>query len=103
MINQYLNYARDVITNRAVPDVRDGLKPVQRRILYAMHNLGLSSKGAHKKSARTVGETLGTLHPHGDQSTYEALVVMAQDFNYKYPLIDGHGKNCRLKEKPLNL
>lgn len=91
MINQYLNYARDVITSRAVPDVRDGLKPVQRRILYAMHNLGLSSRGGYKKSARTVGETLGTLHPHGDQSTYEALVVMAQDFNYKYPLIDGQG------------
>lgn len=91
MKNSYLNYAMSVIVGRALPNVRDGLKPVQRRILYAMHDLGLDSNKPHKKSARVVGETLGKYHPHGDLSVYDALVRMAQKFSLRYPLIEGQG------------
>ncbi|WP_222615423.1 DNA gyrase/topoisomerase IV subunit A [Persicimonas caeni] len=89
---RYLNYAMSVITSRALPDVRDGLKPVQRRILYAMFsNLRLTHDAKHMKSARIVGEVMGKYHPHGDQSIYDAMVRMAQDFSVRYPLVDGHG------------
>jgi DNA gyrase subunit A len=91
MKTSFLNYAMSVIVSRALPDVRDGLKPVQRRILYAMNDLGMSSDKAHKKSARIVGEVIGKYHPHGDSSVYEAMVRMAQTFSYRMPLIDGHG------------
>ena len=87
----YIDYAMSVIAGRAIPDVRDGLKPVQRRILYAMYELGLLPNKPYKKSARVVGETLGKFHPHGDTSVYDALVRMAQDFTMRYPLIDGQG------------
>lgn len=87
----FLSYANDVIEDRAVPKVSDGLKPVHRRILYTMHGLGLRSNGPYKKSARTVGQVLGLYHPHGDISVYDAMVNMAQDFGMRYPLIDGHG------------
>jgi DNA gyrase subunit A len=87
----YLDYAMSVIVGRAIPDVRDGLKPVQRRILYAMSDLGLYPNKPYKKSARIVGETLGKYHPHGDTSVYDALVRMAQDFTLRYPLIQGQG------------
>ncbi len=89
---RYLNYAMSVITSRALPDVRDGLKPVQRRILYAMYkNLRLKHDAKHRKSAAIVGEVMGKYHPHGDQSIYDAMVRMAQDFSLRYPLVDGHG------------
>ena len=91
MKTSFLNYAMSVIVSRALPDIRDGLKPVQRRILYAMNDLGMSSDKAHKKSARIVGEVIGKYHPHGDSSVYEAMVRMAQPFSYRMPLIDGHG------------
>ena len=87
----YLSYAMSVIVGRALPDIRDGLKPVQRRILYAMHELHLRYNVPHKKCARIVGETLGKYHPHGDSAVYEALVRMAQDFSLRYPLINGQG------------
>lgn len=87
----YLDYAMSVIKGRALPDFRDGLKPVQRRILYAMHILGMKHNQPFKKCARIVGEVLGKFHPHGDQSVYDALVRMAQDFSLRYPLIDGQG------------
>jgi DNA gyrase subunit A len=87
----YLDYAMSVIVARALPDVRDGLKPVHRRILYAMHDLGLSHDKPYKKSARIVGEVLGKYHPHGDAAVYEAMVRMAQDFSLRYPLVDGQG------------
>ena len=91
MQNSFLSYAMSVIVARALPDVRDGLKPVHRRILYAMNDLGLYSDRAHKKSARIVGDVIGKYHPHGDTAVYEAMVRMAQDFSYRYPLVDGHG------------
>ena len=87
----FLNYAMSVIVDRALPDARDGLKPVQRRILYGMDELKVYYNVAHKKSARIVGDVMGKYHPHGDSSIYEALVRMAQDFSYRYPLVDGHG------------
>ncbi len=87
----YLDYAMYVILDRALPHVGDGLKPVQRRIVYAMSELGLSASAKFKKSARTVGDVLGKFHPHGDSACYEAMVLMAQDFSYRYPLIDGQG------------
>ena len=90
--SRYLNYALSVITSRALPDVRDGLKPVQRRILYAMyHNLRLAPDSRHRKSAAVVGEVMAKYHPHGDQSIYDAMVRMAQDFSLRYPLVDGQG------------
>ena len=87
----FLNYAMSVIIARALPDARDGLKPVQRRILYGMHDLKIYSNVAHKKSARIVGDVMGKYHPHGDSSIYDAMVRMAQDFSYRYTLVDGHG------------
>ncbi len=87
----YLNYSMYVILDRALPHIGDGLKPVQRRILYAMSELGLSANAKYKKSARTVGDVLGKFHPHGDSACYEAMVLMAQSFSYRYPLIDGQG------------
>lgn len=91
MKTAFLDYAMSVIVDRALPDVRDGLKPVQRRIVYGMNELGCHSDKAYKKSARIVGEVMGKYHPHGDSSIYEALVRMAQDFSYRYMLVDGHG------------
>ena len=91
MQNSFLSYAMSVIVSRALPDVRDGLKPVHRRILYAMNELGVYSDRAHKKSARIVGDVIGKYHPHGDTAVYDAMVRMAQDFSYRYPLVDGHG------------
>ena len=87
----YLDYAMYVIMDRALPHVDDGLKPVQRRIVYAMSELGLKATAKHKKSARTVGDVLGKYHPHGDTACYEAMVLMAQPFSYRYPLVDGQG------------
>src|SRR6202158_3782433 len=91
MTGAYLDYSMSVIVSRALPDVRDGLKPVHRRILYAMDQMGLQSSKQYRKSAGTVGEVLKNYHPHGDASVYEALVRMAQNFSLRYPLIDGHG------------
>ena len=91
MRTSYLSYAMSVIVSRALPDVRDGLKPVQRRILYAMHEMGLRPNSAYKKSARIVGEVLGKYHPHGDSSVYDAAVRMAQPFSMRYPLVNGQG------------
>ncbi|MES0873612.1 DNA topoisomerase IV subunit A [Sinimarinibacterium thermocellulolyticum] len=87
----YLDYSMYVVLDRALPNIADGLKPVQRRIVYAMSELGLSAGAKHKKSARTVGDVIGKFHPHGDSACYEAMVAMAQPFNYRYPLIDGQG------------
>ena len=87
----YLNYAMYVILDRALPNIGDGLKPVQRRILYAMSELGLDASSKYKKSARTVGDVIGKFHPHGDSAAYEAMVLMAQNFSFKYPLVDGQG------------
>lgn len=91
MRTSFLDYAMSVIVSRALPDVRDGLKPVHRRILYAMNDLGMHADKAYKKSARIVGDVIGKYHPHGDSAVYEAMVRMAQDFSYRYPLVDGHG------------
>lgn len=91
MKNSYIDYAMSVIVARALPDVRDGLKPVHRRILYAMQEAGMGSNKPYKKSARIVGEVLGKYHPHGDSSVYDAIVRMAQDFSMRYMLADGHG------------
>ncbi|MDD1608034.1 MAG: DNA topoisomerase IV subunit A, partial [Methylococcaceae bacterium] len=87
----YLDYSMYVILDRALPHIADGLKPVQRRIVYAMSELGLSATAKYKKSARTVGDVLGKYHPHGDSACYEAMVLMAQNFSYRYPLVDGQG------------
>ena len=94
MQKSYIDYAMSVIIARALPDVRDGLKPVQRRTLYDMHELGIRYDRPYRKSARIVGDTMGKYHPHGDSSIYDALVVMAQDFKKGMPLIDGHGKRA---------
>jgi len=91
MERSYLDYAMSVIVARALPDVRDGLKPVHRRILFAMKEMGLTYRSAYKKSARVVGEVLGKFHPHGDQAVYQTMVRLAQDFSMRYPLIDGQG------------
>lgn len=91
MKTSFLDYAMSVIVSRALPDVRDGLKPVHRRILYAMHDLGIHADKPYKKSARIVGDVIGKYHPHGDSAVYETMVRMAQDFNYRYMLVDGHG------------
>src|SRR5262245_29087690 len=91
MRSSYLDYAMSVIVGRALPDVRDGLKPVHRRVLYAMHDLGLQPNRAYRKCAFIVGEVMGKYHPHGDSAIYETLVRMAQDFSLRYPLIDGQG------------
>ncbi|WP_075877611.1 DNA gyrase subunit A [Merdibacter massiliensis] len=91
MRTSFLDYSMSVIVQRALPDVRDGLKPVHRRILHSMNTLGITASVAHKKSARIVGEVIGKYHPHGDTAVYDAMVRMAQDFSYRYPLVDGHG------------
>ena len=91
MRKSFLQYSMAVIVSRALPDVRDGLKPVHRRILYSMHEDGLTPEKAYRKSATTVGNVLGRYHPHGDASVYDAMVRMAQDFSLRYPLVDGHG------------
>src|SRR5437762_10752524 len=91
MREAYLDYAMSVITSRALPDVRDGLKPVHRRILYSMHRMGLTPQSRFRKSATVVGDVLGKYHPHGDASVYDAMVKMAQDFSMRYPLILGQG------------
>jgi len=91
MKRAFIDYSMSVIMSRALPDIRDGLKPVHRRILYAMNDMGLTSRSSYKKSARVVGEVLGKYHPHGDQAVYDSMVRMAQDFSLRYPLVDGQG------------
>ena len=91
MRTAYLDYAMSVIVSRALPDARDGLKPVHRRILYAMNDMGIRANTAYKKSARIVGEVLGKYHPHGDVAVYDSMARMAQDFSMRYPLVDGQG------------
>src|SRR5512145_2889603 len=91
MRDSYLDYAMSVIVARALPDARDGLKPVQRRILYAMYDMGIRTDSPYKKSARIVGEVLGKYHPHGDSAVYEAMARLAQDFSLRYRLVDGQG------------
>lgn len=91
MRSSFLSYAMSVIVSRALPDVRDGMKPVHRRILYGMHDNGMTSDKPFKKSARIVGDVMGKYHPHGDSSIYDAMVRMAQDFSYRYPLVHGQG------------
>jgi len=91
MKGSYIDYSMSVIVARALPDVRDGLKPVHRRVLYGMQDLGLASNRAYKKSARIVGEVLGKYHPHGDSAVYDSMVRMVQDFSLRYPLVDGQG------------
>src|SRR5947207_10512656 len=100
MRTSYLDYAMSVIIGRAIPDVRDGLKPVHRRILYAMSELGLHGGAAYKKCANVVGEVLGKYHPHGDASVYDALVRMAQLFSMRHPLIDGQGNYGSVDRDP---
>ncbi|MFC2492479.1 MAG: DNA gyrase subunit A, partial [Campylobacter curvus] len=89
--SSYLDYSMSVIIGRALPDARDGLKPVHRRILYAMNDLGVGSRSPYKKSARIVGDVIGKYHPHGDTAVYDALVRMAQSFSMRYPTVDGQG------------
>src|SRR6056297_737899 len=91
MESSYIDYAMSVIVSRALPDVRDGLKPVHRRILYGMSDLGMLHNRNYKKSARIVGEVLGKYHPHGDSAVYDSIVRMVQDFSLRYPLVDGQG------------
>ena len=91
MEKSFLDYSMSVIVSRALPDVRDGLKPVHRRILYTLHENGLTPDKAYRKCADTVGAVLGRYHPHGDSSVYDALVRLAQKFSLRYPLVDGHG------------
>ncbi|MGZ6575462.1 MAG: DNA gyrase subunit A, partial [Solirubrobacteraceae bacterium] len=91
MRSAYLDYAMSVIVGRALPDVKDGLKPVHRRVLYVMNELGLNPRRKHVKCAQIVGEVMGKYHPHGDSAIYDTLVRLAQDFSMRYPLVDGHG------------
>ena len=91
MKSKYIDYSMSVIVSRALPDVRDGLKPVHRRVLFGMHELGVKSNSSYKKSARIVGEVLGKFHPHGDTSVYDAMVRMAQEWSLRYMLVDGQG------------
>jgi len=100
MKRSYLDYAMSVIVSRALPDVRDGLKPVHRRILFAMHELNMRYNSPYKKSARIVGEVLGKYHPHGDSSVYDAMVRMAQDFSMRYRLVDGQGNFGSIDDDP---
>src|SRR6201991_3246977 len=100
MRTSYLEYAYSVIYSRALPDAHDGLKPVQRRILYMMSDMGLRPDRAHVKSSRVVGEVMGKLHPHGDAPIYDALVRLAQDFSLRLPLVDGHGNFGSLDDGP---
>jgi DNA gyrase subunit A len=91
MKTSYINYAMSVIIGRALPDARDGLKPVHRRVLYGMYDLGVKASSAHKKSARIVGEVMGKYHPHGDSAIYDTMVRMAQEWSLRYMLVDGQG------------
>src|SRR6266550_1400331 len=100
MKRAYLDYAMSVIVSRALPDVRDGLKPVHRRILFGMHEMGLSHATKFTKSAKIVGEVMGKFHPHGDAPIYDSLVRLAQDFSMRYPLIDGQGNFGSLDGDP---
>src|SRR5512134_3011540 len=100
MRSSYLDYAMSVIVGRALPDVRDGLKPVHRRVLYAMHDLGLQPNRPYRKCAFIVGEVMGKYHPHGDSAIYETLVRMAQDFALRYPLVDGQGNFGSIDDDP---
>jgi len=100
MSRSYLEYAMIVIVGRALPDARDGLKPVHRRILYAMHEMGLLPDRSFRKCARVVGEVLGKFHPHGDTAMYDAMVRMAQDFSMRSPLINGHGNFGSIDNDP---
>src|SRR3954454_7498717 len=100
MRSSYLEYAMSVIVGRALPDVRDGLKPVHRRVLYAMNEAGLQPNRGYAKCARTVGEVMGAFHPHGDQSIYVTLVRLAQDFTMRYPLVDGQGNFGSMDNDP---
>ena len=100
MRGSYLEYAYSVIYQRALPDARDGLKPVQRRILYQMREMGLTPQRAHVKCAQVVGQVMGRLHPHGDGAIYDALVRLAQDFTMRVPLVDGHGNFGSLDDGP---
>src|SRR5438309_5950970 len=104
MKKSYLNYAMSVIVQRALPDVRDGLKPVHRRILFAMHEMGLTHSAKYSKSAKIVGEVMGKYHPHGDMPIYDALVRLAQNFSMRYPLVDGQGNfGCFTKDTEVQL
>jgi hypothetical protein len=100
MRSSYLDYAMSVIVGRALPDVRDGLKPVHRRVLYAMHDLGLQPSRAYRKSAFIVGEVMGKYHPHGDTAIYDTLARMAQDFSLRYMLVDGQGNFGSVDDDP---
>src|SRR2546423_1570858 len=100
MGSSYIDYAMSVIGGRALPDVRDGLKPVHRRVLYAMHDLGLQPTRPYRKSAFVVGEVMGTYHPHGDSAIYDTLVRMAQEFSLRYPLVDGQGNFGSIDDDP---
>ena len=100
MQRSYLEYAMSVIVGRALPDARDGLKPVQRRILYAMQELGLTPDRPYRKCARVVGDVLGKYHPHGDQAVYDALVRLVQTFSSRHPLLDGHGNFGSVDDDP---
>src|SRR5579884_688311 len=100
MRSSYLDYAMSVIVGRALPDVRDGLKPVHRRVLYAMHEAGLQPNRAYRKCATVVGEVMGRYHPHGDQAIYDTVVRLAQDFAMRYPLIDGQGNFGSIDNDP---
>src|SRR5881398_3546787 len=100
MRSSYLDYAMSVIVGRALPDVRDGLKPVHRRVLYGMHEAGLQPNRPYKKSATTVGDVMGKYHPHGDQAIYDTLVRMAQPFSLRYPLVDGQGNFGSVDDDP---
>ena len=101
MRTSYINYAMSVIIGRALPEVRDGLKPVHRRVLYGMHEAGHTADRSYSKSARSVGEVMGKFHPHGDQSIYDTMVRMAQDFSLRYPLVDGQGNFGSIDGDPL--
>src|SRR5918998_587724 len=100
MRRSYLDYAMSVIIGRALPDVRDGLKPAHRRVLFAMRQMGLASNRGYRKCAAVVGEVIGKYHPHGDQAAYDTLVRLAQDFNMRYPLVDGQGNFGSIDNDP---
>src|SRR6187431_2390262 len=100
MRSSYIDYAMSVIVGRALPDVRDGLKPVHRRVLYGMHDLGLQPTRPYRKSATIVGEVMGKYHPHGDSAIYDTLARMAQDFSLRYPLVDGQGNFGSIDDDP---
>ena len=100
MKRSYMDYAMSVIIGRALPDVRDGLKPAHRRVLYGMRAMGLASNRAYRKCAKIVGEVMGNYHPHGDASIYDTLVRLAQDFSMRYPLVDGQGNFGSDRRRP---